>query len=730
MAEVKKYETLSPENVKKSFLTDFSRLGYEVHPNGFSVTNTVNPRTLTFVNSSIAPFIPTLENNRNDSTFVIHDATVQPSIRLNSLDKNGLLLNPQWMTSFDMAGIISTEVSVAQVADHLIKYLTYDVGMEQERLHFAVNSNDQANLAGLLEAGIPLEKIHFLTENTQNDEIMVNWSYGVPGFVGHGITFFYVTNESQIINNMPHPDRQFLNIIPMTEYNNGEKLDPLEKPIIDVGFGIERLLSLLRGCTPFELEGRSELKASLVREAKSIFGVDQETDRRMLTLLDQIYTSKLLLEQGIRPLRKDVTNRGPLLRKLIRNAILQASLLNINPDFLIQQYPDGDDEIIRTEVNLFRERVDRVESHLADIRESWLITAGGQKDAIRTRFSSKEMIDQFLQYVKVRFNVSSEITFRLLKRIDKEAFYLSGFHERFYPYPTDIEEAISAEDNIHGIADLLKQDNLKDVLDLGAGTGKHSIALANQDFKVKALDFDPASIALLNEKVRDTGSTTITPILADGFHLAEVVGPESQDAVLIFYTSVLATGERMEDELTIRQIQEVLKPNGIFMWSVTNLAGVKGDWMPGDANLYRNNHGETVIYTEKREDLGPNRDRIIAHATGHIVTEPQNNSLKLAGEQLQELETYRFTLVETESERFIVYKDGEDNDAIKMAQIVSSDEGLLSIKPYTQSEVKSVLENTGFDQIEFHKGIKTDTFPEPSDGTEFDIVVTARKQAK
>lgn len=717
--KARKYEKMTPKELKNTFSDFFQKLGYNAHPEGHPITATKNPNYLSFVNCSMAPYINELEANRDNQDYTIHEATIQPSVRLNGLDENNLLANPHWMTSFDMAGVITSMIPMDKVTRQVNTFLTKEIGVDGTKLHYVVDPDNKNNFQSLLNAGVPEDKIHFQRKNNQ---ILVNWDYGVPGFAGTGITICYIEDESRLENGAPNPDSQFLNIITVDNFNDGEKIKSLANPFIDMGFGVERLLSLLKGETPFELEGRKEIKEAVIKAAKTKFGEDVETNKRILTLSDHIKTAKLLLDEGIRPSRRDNANRGHLLQKLLRNAILQEYMLHINLDFIVEQLA-GYEKFIKPEVDKFIDRVKIVEKHIGDIRLSWLLTKGEQKVALRPRFSSLEMIAQFQSYVNDKYKVPPEITIEFLRKIDREVFYLSGFHERYYPYPTLDEEEAVASVNVQGISRLMQKNGAKNVVDFGAGKGRHSIAMS-KNFDVTALDFDPASVMALKEKVERAGITNVNAIVGDGFRLGEFVEPNSQDAVLIFYTSVLASGEREEDKAVLSQIKQVVKSEGIFMWSVTNLEGVKAFWMPGDAIFYKNNREEMIIYTEKRE-LTTN-DRINAHPVAYRIAEPSEYQGGLNSEQLEEMEKYRFVVIETEKERLIVYKDEKDSDKLKSAQIISWEEGLLSIQPYTQLEIKNILAELGFDDIQFHRGIKPDNFDQPSNGKEFDIVVTAK----
>jgi|GEM_PF-5097365 len=712
------------DQLRQGFISYFGGLGYEMRPNGYPITETVDINTLTFVNCSMAPKISLLEAQRNNPDFTIHEASIQSSIRLNSLGEDNLLQNPNWLTSFAMAGVITNKSTFAEMTQQTMTYLTDTVKLQPEFIHFVVNPNDKENLTGLLTAHIPEDHIHYQENNTG---ILVSWDYGIPGFEGKGITICYVTDNTQIVQGVPKSDSQFWNIITIDTFNNNGKKERLNHPFLDVGFGVERLASLTQECTPFDLAERQSIRDAIVKAGKTKLHEDPLIDKRILTLTDHIYTTRLLFDQGIHPTRRDATKRGHLHRNLIRNAILQSTLLHIDPNIISAYIPSHREEISR-EIFNFQQKTGILEQHLQDIRETWLRTRTNQINKKRPRFSNTEMSNGFKSYVKDRYGVPFEITDMLLKKYDRESFYLSGFHERYYPYPTEDVEQQVAEENVFGISAFLQMLQAKTIIDMGSGKGRHSIALAKNGFTVTALDFDAKSIKRLKEKIAGTSiENVVIPITSDGFHMGEVIQKESKDAVVIFYTSVLAYGEREEDRQTLEQIYTSLKPDGTFLWSVTNLDGIRKYWRAGDAQFYINNAQEKIVYTEKRDDINKTNGRINAHVTAYRVGTPTKYTGTIDDAHKHVFDTYRFCVIESADRRDIIFIDDANDEQLTIAQIISWEEALLSIKPYTQNEMYSMLNEIGFSDIEFRKGIKKDTFNQPSDGEEFDAVVIARK---
>ena len=61
----------------------------------------------------------------------------------------------------------------------------------------------------------------------------------------------------------------------------------------------------------------------------------------------------------------------------------------------------------------------------------------------------------------------------------------------------------------------IKQCNAKEVLDLGCGTGRHSIYLAEQGFTVKSTDISDTGIEILNKRANDLGLKNISTYIHD-----------------------------------------------------------------------------------------------------------------------------------------------------------------------------------------------------------------------
>lgn len=98
----------------------------------------------------------------------------------------------------------------------------------------------------------------------------------------------------------------------------------------------------------------------------------------------------------------------------------------------------------------------------------------------------------------------------------------------------------------------------KDILDLGCGTGRNTIYLADKGFKVSACDLSETGLEITKKKAEELGLNNIDYSIEDMYHLN--YQDEIFDGVLCVW--VQGHGTRREIQMGIQEIYRVLKEDG------------------------------------------------------------------------------------------------------------------------------------------------------------------------
>lgn len=144
------------------------------------------------------------------------------------------------------------------------------------------------------------------------------------------------------------------------------------------------------------------------------------------------------------------------------------------------------------------------------------------------------------------------------------------------------------------------------IFDLCCGMGRHSVALADEGYKVTGMDL---SKVLLEEARKLDGSGRITWLEGD-MRRIPVDGP--YDAVVNLFTSFGYFEEETENAKVLAEIGRILKPGGRFIIDFLNPGYVAGHLVP---HSVRRDEETTIDETRTIED-GFVRKRIVLSEPG------------------------------------------------------------------------------------------------------------------
>ncbi|ULA61667.1 MAG: hypothetical protein LZF60_360014 [Nitrospira sp.] len=109
-------------------------------------------------------------------------------------------------------------------------------------------------------------------------------------------------------------------------------LNPLPKPSIDTGMGLERLTAVAQGkLSNYDSDLFAPLLAAIGRRAGAEYGAMDQADRSMRVIADHLRAITFLMADGVLPSNE---GRGYVLRRILRRAARHGRLLGITEPFL------------------------------------------------------------------------------------------------------------------------------------------------------------------------------------------------------------------------------------------------------------------------------------------------------------------------------------------------------------------------------------------------------------
>ncbi|MBS0174784.1 MAG: alanine--tRNA ligase [Nitrospira sp.] len=109
-------------------------------------------------------------------------------------------------------------------------------------------------------------------------------------------------------------------------------LNPLPKPSIDTGMGLERLTAVAQGrLSNYDSDLFTPLLAAIGRRAGAEYGAMEQADRSMRVIADHLRAITFLMADGVLPSNE---GRGYVLRRILRRAARHGRLLGIPAPFL------------------------------------------------------------------------------------------------------------------------------------------------------------------------------------------------------------------------------------------------------------------------------------------------------------------------------------------------------------------------------------------------------------
>lgn len=316
-------------NLKDLYINYFVSKGHKQIPSAPVVPE--NDASVLFNTAGMQPLIPYLMGMAHPYGTRLCD--YQKCIRTNDLDEVG---DTYHHTFFEMLGNWSLgDYFKKDAITYSFEFLTKVLNIPVERLGvtvFAGNDTipfDEESKSIWLSLGIPEERIAATSEDNF-------WIAGETGPCGPDSEMFYWRSDDEIPKVFDPEDKRWVEIWNDVFMQYEKKADgtviELPKKNVDTGMGVERTTAILEGVND---NYASSIWRDVIEKIEEISGKFYKNDYLSMRIIaDHIRTSVFILgdDAGVVPSN---TDRGYILRRLIRRMIRHARKLNIdlNSDF-------------------------------------------------------------------------------------------------------------------------------------------------------------------------------------------------------------------------------------------------------------------------------------------------------------------------------------------------------------------------------------------------------------
>lgn len=326
---------MTTDEIRQTYLNFFKDHGHEIVRSSSLVP--YNDPTLLFTNAGMNQFKDVYLGK--DRRPYINATTAQKCVRAggkqNDLDNVGYTARHH--TFFEMLGNFSFGGYFKKEAiTYAWTLLTEGFKLPKESLMVTVYAEDDvAYNIWHDEIGLPAEKIVRIGDNKGGRYNSDNfWQMGDTGPCGPCSEIFY-DHGPDIWGGPPgSPDEdgdRFIEIwnIVFMQYNRlaDGTFEPLGKPMIDNGLGLERIAAVLQGVhSNYDID----LFRNLIDHVAELLHVSDKSNKSLRVISDHIRSCSFLIADGVLPSNE---GRGYVLRRIIRRAVRHGRLLGAKEVF-------------------------------------------------------------------------------------------------------------------------------------------------------------------------------------------------------------------------------------------------------------------------------------------------------------------------------------------------------------------------------------------------------------
>ena len=318
---------MKTSDIRKAFLDFFNSKNHEVVASSSLVPS--NDETLLFTNAGMVQFKDVFlgTETKNFKRAATSQRCIRAGGKHNDLENVGYTLRHH--TFFEMLGNFSFGDYFKEDAIKFAwEFLTEELKLDKEKLWITVyKDDDEAEEIWKNIIGIDPGRIARLGDDDNF------WSMGDTGPCGPCSEIFY-DHGDHIDGTPPGADGdegdRFIEIwnLVFMQFNRDErgKMEPLPKPSVDTGMGLERIAAVLQGVNS---NYETDVFKDLINASEKILGSEGSTSHKVIA--DHIRSSVFLISDGVIPEKE---GRGYVLRRIMRRGIRHGYKIGAKTPFM------------------------------------------------------------------------------------------------------------------------------------------------------------------------------------------------------------------------------------------------------------------------------------------------------------------------------------------------------------------------------------------------------------
>ncbi len=320
---------MSTDEIRRAYLAFFESKGHQIVESSSLVP--ANDPTLLFTNAGMNQFKDTFLGleKRNYTRATSAQRCVRAGGKHNDLENVGFTARHH--TFFEMLGNFSFgDYFKHDAIGYAWEFLTKELKLPEDRLVVTIyESDDEAFEIWNKEIGIPADRIVRIGDNKGAPFASDNfWQMGDTGPCGPCTEIFY-DHGDHIWGGRPGTPEEdgdrfieiWNNVFMQFNRQADGTMEPLPKPSVDTGMGIERIAAIMQGVhSNYEID----IFQTLIKEAAAVIGYDDLSNQSLRVVADHIRSCAFLIADGVMPSNE---GRGYVLRRIIRRAVRHGNKL-------------------------------------------------------------------------------------------------------------------------------------------------------------------------------------------------------------------------------------------------------------------------------------------------------------------------------------------------------------------------------------------------------------------